>query len=255
MALHGTPLSGRPLWPALKAWLRCSLAWCLAAISVGAGRQKTAFGLARVLTAANREFRSRGNPAYSSGGFRAFGVLVPGAMGRAGARYRESAFSIGCQYKTTGNRPLTSRSTGRQKRGAFGPLRFAAAPVTSALKAWLRRSWVWCLVTGCQLSSGRTQPSVWRRFSRPIRCLGRGAIRRKHRAVSACSVFWFLAPWVALVQSIGSRHSALGAAINCRAAPASNQSQQFVAYGHRTPLSGRRCASALAIEYKKHTMC
>ncbi len=114
-----------------------------------------------------------------------------------------------------------------------------------ALNAWLRRSWVWCLVTGCQLSSGRTQPSVWRRFSRPIRCLGRGAIRRKHRAVSACSVFWFLAPWVALVQSIGSRHSALGAAINCRAAPASNQSQQFVAYGHRTPLSGRRCASAL----------
>ena len=116
----------------LKAWLRCSLAWCLAAISVVAGRQKTAFSLARVL-AANREFRSRGNPAYSSGGFRAFGVLVPGAMGRAGARYRESAFSIGCQYKTTGNRPLTSRSTGRQKRGAFGPLRFAAAPVTSAL--------------------------------------------------------------------------------------------------------------------------
>ena len=114
-----------------------------------------------------------------------------------------------------------------------------------SLNAWLRRSWVWCLVTGCQLSSGRTQPSVWRRFSRPIRCLGRGAIRRKHRAVSACSVFWFLAPWVALVQSIGSRHSALGAAINCRAAPASNQSQQFVAYGHRTPLSGRRCASAL----------
>ena len=64
---------------------------------------------------------------------RSFSVPVPGAMGRAGARYRESAFSIGCQYKTTGNRPLTSRSTGRQKRGAFGPLRFAAAPVTSAL--------------------------------------------------------------------------------------------------------------------------
>mgnify|MGYP004449275245 CR=1 FL=1 len=118
----------------------------------------------------------------------------------------------------------------------------ARSPLSFALNAWLRRSWVWCLVTGCQLSSGRTQPSVWRRFSRPIRCLGRGAIRRKHRAVSACSVFWFLAPWVALVQSIGSRHSALGAAINCRAAPASNQSQQFVAYGHRTPLSGRRCA-------------
>ena len=54
---------------------------------------------------------------------RSFSVPVPGAMGRAGARYRESAFSIGCQYKIMGNRPLTSRSTGRQKRGAFGSLR------------------------------------------------------------------------------------------------------------------------------------
>ena len=117
---------------ALKALLRCSLAWCLAAISVGAGRQKTAFSLARVL-AANREFRSRGNPAYLLGGFRAFGVLVPGAMGQPVARCREWAFSFGCRYKTTGNRPLTSRSTGRQKRGAFGSLRCAPAPVTSAL--------------------------------------------------------------------------------------------------------------------------
>ena len=83
---------------ALKAWLRCSLAWCLAAISVGAGRQKTAFSLARVL-AANREFRSRGNPAYSLGGFRAFGVLVPGAMGQPGARCREWAFDFGCPNK------------------------------------------------------------------------------------------------------------------------------------------------------------
>jgi len=44
-------------------------------------------------------------------------------MGRAGAKYREWAFGLGCQYKTTGNRPLTRRSTGRQKRGAFGSLR------------------------------------------------------------------------------------------------------------------------------------
>jgi hypothetical protein len=34
--------------------------------------------------------------------------------------------------------------------------------------------------------------------------------------VSTHLVFWFLAPWVALVQSIRSGHSVLGAAINCR---------------------------------------
>lgn len=115
----------------------------------------------------------------------------------------------------------------------------------SALNAWLRRSCVWCLAAVWQLFSGRTQPKVWQRFMRSVRCPDRGVIRRKHRAVSACSVFWFLAPWFALVQSIGSRHLVLGAAINCRAAPASNQSQQYVAYGHRPPLTGRRCASAL----------
>ncbi|WP_449288440.1 hypothetical protein [Marinobacter salarius] len=35
--------------------------------------------------------------------------------------------------------------------------------------------------------------------------------------VFAHSVFWFLAPWVTLVQRIGSRHSGLGATIKCRA--------------------------------------
>jgi hypothetical protein len=60
--------------------------------------QNTAGGLAAVLAALS-VFRSRGNPAYSSGSFRAFGVLVPGAMGQPGARYREWAFSIGCQNK------------------------------------------------------------------------------------------------------------------------------------------------------------
>jgi len=95
----------------LKALLRCSLVWCLARASVAVRSLKTAFSLATVL-AANLVFRSLGNPAYSSCSFRLFGVLVLGAMGRAGARYREWAFGLGCQYKTTGNRPLTSRSTG-----------------------------------------------------------------------------------------------------------------------------------------------
>jgi hypothetical protein len=111
-----------PLCSALKALLRCSLVWCLARASVCDRRLKTALTLATVL-AANLVLRSRGNPAHSSCSFRLFGVLVPGAMGRAGAKYREWAFGLGCQYKTTGNRPLTSRSTGRQKRGAFGSLR------------------------------------------------------------------------------------------------------------------------------------
>ena len=85
-------------------------------------RLKIAFSLVTVL-AANLVFRSRGHPVSLSGNVRPFGVLVPGAMGRAGAKYREWAFGLGCQYKTTGNRPLTRRSTGRQKRGAFGSLR------------------------------------------------------------------------------------------------------------------------------------
>ena len=74
-----------------------------------AGRRlKTAFSLATVL-AANLVFRSRGHSASLSGNVRSFGVLVLGAMGRAGAQYREWAFGLGCQYKTTGNRPLTRR--------------------------------------------------------------------------------------------------------------------------------------------------
>ncbi len=84
--------------------------------------QNTVAGLAAVLAALS-VFRSRGNPAHSASIFRAFGALVPGAMSRVDTQYRESAFSIGCQYKIMGNRPLTSRSTGRQKRGAFGSLR------------------------------------------------------------------------------------------------------------------------------------
>ena len=55
-------------------------------------------GSAKVL-AAIPVFRSRGNPAYSSGSFRAFGVLVPGAMDQVSTQYREWAFSIGCQNK------------------------------------------------------------------------------------------------------------------------------------------------------------
>ena len=82
----------------LKAWLQCSWVWCLAAISAVAGRQNTALSLAIVL-AGNSVLRSRGNPAYSSGSFRAFGVLVPGAMDQVSTQYREWAFSIGCQNK------------------------------------------------------------------------------------------------------------------------------------------------------------
>ena len=111
-----------PVTSVLKALLRCSLIWCLARALGVACRLKTTFSLATVL-AANLVFRSRGHPASLSGTVRPFGVLVPGAMGRAGAKYREWAFGVGCQYKTTGNRPLTRRSTGRQKRGAFGSLR------------------------------------------------------------------------------------------------------------------------------------
>ena len=87
---------------ALKAWLRCSLAWCLAAILVVAGRQNTALSLAIVL-AGNSVLKSRGNPAHSLVSFRPFGVLVPGAMGSAGAKYRELAFSIGCRNKLPGS--------------------------------------------------------------------------------------------------------------------------------------------------------
>ena len=50
--------------------------------------QNTAAGLAAVLAALS-VFRSRGNPAYLLGGFRAFAALVPGAMGQVGTRYRE----------------------------------------------------------------------------------------------------------------------------------------------------------------------
>ena len=87
-----------PVTSALKAWLRCSLAWCLAAISVVAGRQNTALSLAIVL-AGNSVLKSRGNPAHSLVSFRPFGVLVPGAMGQPGARCREWAFDFGCPNK------------------------------------------------------------------------------------------------------------------------------------------------------------
>jgi len=64
-------------------------------------RQNTAASQSSVF-AGNSVFRLRGNPAYSSGSFRSFGVLVPGAMGRAGAKYREWACSIGCRNKLPG---------------------------------------------------------------------------------------------------------------------------------------------------------
>lgn len=93
--LHWTAYAAlrQPISKALKALLRCSLVGCLAAILVAAGRQKTALSLATVL-AANLAFRSRGNPAHSSGIFRPLGVLVPGAIGQAGTSYR----GVGIQH-------------------------------------------------------------------------------------------------------------------------------------------------------------
>ena len=46
---------------------------------------------------------------------------------------RERACGLGVRLNHGGERPLTRRSTGRQKRTAFGSLRCAPAPVTSAL--------------------------------------------------------------------------------------------------------------------------
>tara|TARA_R110000823_G_scaffold315549_1_gene448104 strand:- start:871 stop:1104 length:234 start_codon:yes stop_codon:yes gene_type:complete len=74
----------------------------LGPVWVVAGRQKTALSPATAL-AGNLVFWSRGNPAHTSASFRAFGVLVPGAMGSAGAKYRELAFSIGCRNKLPGS--------------------------------------------------------------------------------------------------------------------------------------------------------
>jgi hypothetical protein len=90
------------------------------------------------------------------------------------------------------------------------------APLSFALNAWLRRSLVWCLGAAWQWFLGRTQPSVWQRFSQLIWCSDRGVIRHRRRTTPAHSVLWFLALWVALVQGIGSGHSALGPVINCR---------------------------------------
>ena len=81
------------------------MVWCFTAAWQVAGRQKTALSLATA-SARNLEFRSRGNPAQSSGNFRSFGGLVPGAMGQAGTQYRELAFSIGCPIKTKGEQAL-----------------------------------------------------------------------------------------------------------------------------------------------------
>lgn len=69
--------------------------------SVVIGRQKTALSRATVL-AANSGVRVAGLSVESVGQIRSFGVLVPGAMGQVPARYRESAFSIGCQIKNQG---------------------------------------------------------------------------------------------------------------------------------------------------------
>ena len=116
--------------------------------------------------------------------------------------------------------PLTSRcstrpmAAGRPFHCGFASI--TRAPLSFALNAWLRRSLGWCLGAAWQWFLGRTQPSVWQRFSQLIWCSDRGVIRHRRRTTPAHSVLWFLALWVALVQGIGSGHSALGAVINCR---------------------------------------
>ena len=99
---------------------------------------------------------------------------------------------------------------------SFLILAHVLSPLSGKLNAWLRRSLVWCLGAAWQWFLGRAQPSVWQRFSQLIWCSDRGVIRHRRRTTPAHSVLWFLALWVALVQGIGSGHSALGAVINCR---------------------------------------
>ncbi|MFO7529835.1 MAG: hypothetical protein R6W86_13675, partial [Marinobacter sp.] len=82
-----------------------------------------------------------------------------------------------------------------------------------------------------RLKTGLSLATVWRL----IWCSGLGAIRRIHWAISAYSVFWFLAQLVKLLQGIGSRHSALGAKSKTKGKQALNKSQQYAAYGRRTP--------------------
>ena len=59
-----------------------------------AGRPKTPASQSSVLTGIS-VFSPRGNPAHPPGNFGPFSVLVPGAMGHAGPKYREWAFGLG----------------------------------------------------------------------------------------------------------------------------------------------------------------
>ncbi|KAE8544541.1 hypothetical protein F6453_3189 [Marinobacter nauticus] len=78
-------------------------------------------------------------------------------------------------------------------------------------------------------------PSVWQRFCRPTWRSGRGAIRRRLMGSASHSVFWFLALWVRLVHSIGSRHLVLGASSKTKGKQALNKSHQYAVCGRRTP--------------------
>ena len=85
-----------------------------------------------------------------------------------------------------------------------------------------------------------------------------GAIWRIRRAVSAHSVLWFLALWVELVHSIGSRHSVLGAKPKNKGKQALNKSQQYAAYGGRTPFPWllrrhSKVAAVLSVMHKKYS--
>jgi hypothetical protein len=171
-------------------------------------------------------YGSRGNPAHSWGTFRVFGVLVPGAMGQVGTRYRESAFEIGCPYKTTGNRPLTRRSTGRQKRGAFGSLRcrYGAGYLSVNGQAFVSFWLVLCKGLGIRLAAkpAHSGDRQGRKLRRPVWlpkrssalvllvCPSRGAVRLKRspgRKFLCSGSFRHPSSWCKLS---GRGHAALG---------------------------------------------
>ena len=108
-------------------------------------------------------------------------------------------------------------------------------PITRALKALASVLIGW--VFGRSLSSRphAKHPSVWQRFCRPTWRSGRGAIRRRLMGSASHSVFWFLALWVRLVHSIGSRHLVLGASSKTKGKQALNKSHQYAVCGRRTP--------------------
>lgn len=98
--------------------------------------------------------------------------------------------------------------------GLGRPFRRCAAkspPQSRVLKALLRCSLVWCLSSASVVASRqKTALSLAAVLAGNLAFRSRGNPAHTS-AVSAHSVFWFLAQWVKFLQGIGSRHSALGA--------------------------------------------